>query len=156
MSNKKVKDTYAYKYMSIYLDVSNPYQKECYELLQMINKKKSLFLGMLAHNFIQQFKGSVDAITPEDLKKYITSYEFISQFKSTAPNMVMPPFNTSSEHIEPLVKKPSANPASETVSQKIPASEVKPLLEVQEEPVEDDMDYDSLAACMDMFSATSA
>lgn len=78
--DENTKKNYPYKYVSIYFDMSNPYQKECYELLQMINKKKSLFLGMLAHNFLKQFSSST--ISKEDLTVYIKSYDLLCKFEN--------------------------------------------------------------------------
>lgn len=85
--NKKSKEKYNYEQVCIYFNLDNPYQKECYELLNKIQKKKSLFLGMLAHNFLSQFKEG-QTLTADDLKNYIQYYEIMEK-KREQPAIVL-------------------------------------------------------------------
>lgn len=116
MASKKTIDSYNYKNVSIYFDMDNPYQRECYNLLQKIQKKKSLFLGMLAHNFLMQFEN--EEITAEELRNYINSYEFICRMNKQAPfNTVQHDSHGAAEelqHKEPKVIEKAPEPVQPT------------------------------------------
>jgi len=117
MAKKNPNGTYEYKTMSIYFDISNPYQKEAYELLQKIQKKKSLFLGMLAHEFVKQFK-DVSDITSDDLKNYIQYYELMNKMDNYSSPMTIP--QTENPIRTPVSTAPVTEPIPKVMSEPLP------------------------------------
>ena len=126
MDNNQKKN-YNYKYFSIYLDMDNPYQKECCELLNKVAKKKSLFLGLLAHNFIEQFNNSSE-LTAEDLKNYINCYETMSKLKPFPQITPHSSVNNEVSHNDFPVSTTAPVPASVPVPEPTPVTTPDPIV----------------------------
>lgn len=166
MANQK-KGTYEYKTMSIYFDVSNPYQKECYELLQKIQKKKSLFLGLLAHEFIKQFKDAAN-ISADDLKNYIQYYDLVNKmdnnssarFSALSPASGYETFSPNAPLMYANQPSQTAMPAKESIEQKnISIEQQMPMQISNSEKAVDTQQMPSIdktraIAAMNFFTAT--
>ena len=67
-----------YERIQIYLDPNDEYQLECQTLLYKCGRKKSRFLGILAHEFIQASNLDLEHCTKDELQAFIRDYQEIS------------------------------------------------------------------------------
>jgi hypothetical protein len=129
MARKTKQDPGAYAHVSLYFDLSNPYQKECYELLEKAQRKKTLFLSLVTHDFLGQFDHP-SSLTKQDIKKYIEDYELLSKLKKTggghatiaaSPIRTPDPVSSVSSVPAPFHEKPAQEPVPQEPKPVAPA-----------------------------------
>ncbi len=72
---KKYKTPDSYYQKSLYLDESDPYQKEVLKLLNLCGHKQAKFLGLLAHDFITRTGLDVDSLDKDSFTDYMKLFE---------------------------------------------------------------------------------
>lgn len=90
---KKYKTAKDYKQKNLYLNESDPYQYECFRLLELCGHKQAKFLGLLVHDYIQKNGINIDILDGKSFKKLIGLLEVQVQGGITTPlnTMVMQP-----------------------------------------------------------------
>ena len=90
---KKYKTAKDYKQKNLYLNESDPYQYECFRLLELCGHKQAKFLGLLVHDYIQKNGINIDILDEKSFKKLIGLLEVQVQGGITSPlnAMVMQP-----------------------------------------------------------------
>ena len=90
---KKYKTAKDYKQKNLYLNESDPYQYECFRLLELCGHKQAKFLGLLVHDYIQKNGINIDTLDGKSFKKLIGLLEVQVQGGITIPlnTMVMQP-----------------------------------------------------------------
>ena len=79
--NKNGRD---YKTICLYIDEKDPYQKALMELLNLVPRKKTQFLALVANDFISSFKDP-SKINAKIVNDYIQWYELNSQRQGRVP-----------------------------------------------------------------------
>ncbi|WP_026658246.1 hypothetical protein [Butyrivibrio sp. AC2005] len=82
---KKYKTAKDYKQKTIYLNESDPYQNECYKVLELCGHKQAKFLGLLVHDYVQKIGINVECIDDKGFKKIIGLLEEQVKGGITAP-----------------------------------------------------------------------
>ena len=90
---KKYKTAKDYKQKNLYLNENDPYQYECFRLLELCGHKQAKFLGLLVHDYIQKNGINIDILDGKSFKKLIGLLEVQVQGGITTPlnTMVMQP-----------------------------------------------------------------
>ncbi len=112
---KKYKTASDYKQKTFYLNESEPYQNECFKVLELCGHKQAKFLGLLVHDYISRSGINIDYIDKTGFKKMIGLLEeqvkggisvpipqpvMMPQAPYQVPNKVTPnavPINTEEE-----------------------------------------------------------
>ena len=90
---KKYKTAKDYKQKNLYLNESDPYQYECFRLLELCGHKQAKCLGLQVHDYIQKNGINIDILDEKSFKKLIGLLEVQVQGGITSPlnARVMPP-----------------------------------------------------------------
>ena len=99
---KKYKTAADYKQKTIYLNESEPYQNECFKVLELCGHKQAKFLGLLVHDYISKSGINIDYIDEKGFKKMIGLLEEQVKGGISVPipqkGMMMQPIMMSQAH----------------------------------------------------------
>lgn len=72
---KQYKTASDYEQKSIYFDMDDEYQAECFELLNLCGHKQAKFLGLLAHDLLKQTGIDIESLDKDTFKSFFKTYE---------------------------------------------------------------------------------
>lgn len=113
---KKHKTVRDYKQKQLYINESEPLQKELLQLISLCGHKQAKILGIICHDFLTRYGINLDTMTDKKLGEYIKIIEMQNETKIS----VFPQFNTEQPMITNVVGQPP-------VKEKPPVKKSEPI-----------------------------
>ncbi len=139
---KKYKTAKDYKQKNLYLNESDPYQHECFRLLELCGHKQAKFLGLLVHDFILKNGINIDILDEKSFKKLIGLLEVQVQGGINSPVNAM--------LMQPVMMQQIPYHQPDKI---IPIAQTQEQEEIEDELNDDPIGVDDLAEMNDALAA---